>query len=172
MAEHMISHYIDMFAGDKHPGTSHGEQVGVGTVTMSRLHEKVLSHDAPPEFRATVIPEDELRRRFPKEVAENMIEQTALKAMNASAADAMNRRLATEWQTIRHQLLDVMLPHQELLDAMHEAGCQTTAGDLGLEPDFYRDAVRYARYIRDRYSMLDVEDDSVGLDGFIAAMPV
>lgn len=172
MAEHMISHYIDMFAGDRHPRTSHGEQVGVGTVTMSRLQEKVLQSETPPVFHATVIPEDELRRRFPREVADNMIEQTTLKAMDAGAADAMNRRLATDWPAIRSQLLGVMLPHQELLDAMNAAGCQITASDLGLDTDFYRDAIRYARYIRDRYSMLDVEDDSVGLDGFIAAMPV
>ena len=37
MGEHQISHYIDCFAGSRHPGTLHGEQVGVATLTMARI---------------------------------------------------------------------------------------------------------------------------------------
>ena len=64
MAEHMISHYIDMFAGEEHPGTSHGEQVGVATLTMSRLQNQILNADRPPALRPTEIPKDELHQRF------------------------------------------------------------------------------------------------------------
>jgi len=41
MAEHMISHYIDMFAGNRHPESAHGEQVGVATITMSYIQNKI-----------------------------------------------------------------------------------------------------------------------------------
>ena len=34
MGEHLISHYIDMFMGEKHPGTLHGEQVAVTTCLL------------------------------------------------------------------------------------------------------------------------------------------
>ena len=64
MAEHMISHYIDMFAGDDHPGTSHGEQVGVATLTMSALQNEILGADQPPVMHATEIDRDDLARRF------------------------------------------------------------------------------------------------------------
>ena len=37
MAEHGVSHYIDMFFKDKHPGTSHGEQVGIATLSISKI---------------------------------------------------------------------------------------------------------------------------------------
>jgi len=172
MAEHMISHYIDMFAGDKHPGTSHGEQVGVGTITMSQLHNQVLNHDVPPQLRATEIPEAELRKRFNRDVAENLIEQTRIKALDKKAADALNQRLELEWPALRRRLQSVMLPYDTLRNAMQAAGCQLTATDLQLSGDFYREAVRNARFIRDRFSMLDIVDDSVGLDGFVADMPV
>ena len=59
MAEHMISHYIDMFAGD-----AHGEQVGVATLTMSRLQNQILGKDQPPTSQPTEIPTAELRARF------------------------------------------------------------------------------------------------------------
>ena len=52
MAEHMISHYIDMFAGDNHPRTSHGEQVGVATLTMSKLQNQIVNADRPADIEA------------------------------------------------------------------------------------------------------------------------
>ena len=42
MAEHGISHYIDMFSKDKHPGTSHGEQVGIATMTISKMQNTIF----------------------------------------------------------------------------------------------------------------------------------
>ncbi|MDZ5700127.1 iron-containing alcohol dehydrogenase [Chelativorans sp. M5D2P16] len=168
MAEHMISHYIDMFAGAAHPGTSHGEQVGVATLTMSALQNRILGADRPPELRPTVIPEAELRRRFGDQTAETMIEQTARKALDEKTAAALNARLEKEWAEIAGRLRAVMRPTAQLRDAMRTAGCQLTGRDLGLEPEFYRDAVRYSRYIRDRFSMLDVAGDSGQLEEFAA----
>jgi len=101
-----------------------------------------------------------------------MLEQTHIKAINAKQCDALNTRLSKEWDAIRKPLLDCMLPHDTLHKSMQAAGCQLTATDLGLDNDFYREAVKGARYIRDRYSMLDMVDDSVGLAGFIKTMPV
>lgn len=172
MAEHMISHYIDMFAGDKHPRTSHGEQVGVGTITMSQLQNQVLNNDEPPRFHATDIPTQWFNSRFSKDMGANMLEQTQLKALDADGAKALTTRLEKEWESIRQQLRSCMLPYDQLHAAMKAAGCQITATDLSLDEDFYREAVRGARYIRDRFSMLDVVDDSVGLESFTATMSV
>jgi glycerol-1-phosphate dehydrogenase [NAD(P)+] len=165
MAEHMISHYIDMFAGEAHPGTSHGEQVGVATLTMSKLQNQILGEDRPPTFRPTKIPTDELRARFGAQ-ADEMIEQTRRKALAGVKAEALNQRLHTEWPKIAGQLRAVMLPYQKLHDAMQIAGCPVTGAALGLQPEFYRDAIRYARFIRDRFSMLDVAADSGQLEIF------
>jgi glycerol-1-phosphate dehydrogenase [NAD(P)+] len=165
MAEHMISHYIDMFAGDGHRGTSHGEQVGVATLTMSRLQNQILGKDQPPTLRPTEIPTAELRARFGAQ-ADEMIEQSRRKALDAAKADALNHRLQRDWPEIAGQLRAVMLPYQKLRNAMEIAGCPQTGADLGLAPEFYRDAVCYARFIRDRFSMLDVADDSGQLSAF------
>ena len=61
-----------------------------------------------------------------------------------------------------------MLPYPTLRDAMKQAGCQLTGEELGLDAEFYRDAVRYSRFIRDRFSFLDVAGDSGQLDAFAA----
>jgi glycerol-1-phosphate dehydrogenase [NAD(P)+] len=165
MAEHMISHYIDMFAGDSHPRTSHGEQVGVATLTMSSLQNQIVNADRPPTMRPTVIPKEELRARFGA-ASNEMIEQTTRKALDQAAAEALNQRLERDWAQISQRLKAVMLPYEKLHAAMKKAGCQLTGSDLGLDPGFYRDAVRYSRFIRDRFSMLDVAGDSGQLEEF------
>ncbi len=165
MAEHMISHYIDMFAGDDHPRTSHGEQVGVATLTMSKLQNQILNADRPPALGASEIPEDDLRKRFGR-AADEMIDQTKQKVLVRASARALNQRLRKDWPQISERLKAVMLPYQRLHDAMKRAGCQLTGADLGLDPEFYRDAVRYSRFIRDRFSMLDVAGDSGQLEAF------
>jgi glycerol-1-phosphate dehydrogenase [NAD(P)+] len=132
---------------------------------MSRLQNQILGKDQPPTLRPTEIPTAELRARFGAQ-ADEMIEQSRRKALDAAKADALNQRLQRDWPEIAGQLRAVMLPYQKLRDAMEIAGCPQTGGALGLAPEFYRDAVRYARFIRDRFSMLDVADDSGQLSAF------
>lgn len=172
MAEHMISHYIDMFAGDKHPQSSHGEQVGISTITMSQLHERVLNEQAPPVLKPTKIPISWMKQRFSVDAMNNMIEQTNAKSLDKTTAIKLNKRIASHWDSIRQQLLKYMLPHDQLRAAMKAAGCPLTASELSLDGQFYIEAVTGARFIRDRFSMLDMFDDSIGLSEFTKTMPV
>lgn len=172
MAEHMISHYIDMFAGTRHPRSSHGEQVGVATITMSLLQNQTLLQKEPPQMCATKIDQEALKSRFGESLYNNMLTETRKKALDENHAEMLNKRFESDWESIRSRLLAISLPYEELDAAMLAAGCQRTATDLNLDTDFYREAVAGARYIRDRFSMLDLVDDSTGLDGFIDTMPV
>jgi len=133
MAEHQISHYIDMFAGLDHPGSSHGEQVGIATITMSKLQNKILQSDSTPLMRATAIPEETLINRFGKDAAQSMVSETKKKALNAKTAEQLNKRLANDWPQIREQLKAVTLPYNQVEEAMRKAGCPITASDLKLD---------------------------------------
>lgn len=172
MAEHMISHYIDMFAGEKHPHSSHGEQVGVATITMSLLQNTILSNDKPPCMHTTDLNASAMHQRFGPTLADNLINETRKKAIDRAKADALNKRFDSDWESIRAQLNAISLPYSKLSDAMANAGCQRTASEIGLDTDFYREAVCGARFIRDRFSMLDLVDDSSGLTEFVHNMPV
>lgn len=172
MAEHMISHYIDMLAGNKHPRSSHGEQVGIATITMSLLQNQTLKAADPPTIHSTRIVEDDMRARFGESLYGNMMIETRKKALDERKADALNKRLDSDWATIRTKLLSISLPFENLDNAMLAAGCMRTATEMQLDTGFYREAVSGARYIRDRFSMLDLVDDSTGLDSFVDTMPV
>ena len=167
MAEHMVSHCLDMFAGAAHPGSTHGEQVGVATLTISGLQNAILREDRPPELRPTSIPRAELATRWRAPVADAMLEQAGAKFLDAAAADRLNALLDDRWPALRAELSAVMLPTERLARAMHEVDAPTTAAELGFPADLYRDALRDARFTRDRFTILDLAADGGLLEGFV-----
>ena len=170
MAEHMISHAIDMWAAEHdpggHPGTSHGEQVGVATLIVSRLQEEMLGEAEPPALGPTEIPRARLVADHGEAMAATMIEQAETKALDEAGAERMGDRLRRDWGDLSARLRAVMRPHDELRAAMAAAGCQLTGADLGLSPEFTQRCVRDARFVRDRFTMLDLAGDSGRLEPF------
>jgi glycerol-1-phosphate dehydrogenase [NAD(P)+] len=167
MGEHSISHYIDLMAR-AHPGNLHGEQVGVATLTLSRLQNALLRAERPPEVRATRLDEAALRARYGAALADGVIAAFRAKALDDAGAARINVRLAAVWPPMGARLREVMLPTARLREALVAAGAPTTGVDLGLPSGFYRTAVRHAREIRDRYSILDLADDAGVLEAFAA----
>jgi glycerol-1-phosphate dehydrogenase [NAD(P)+] len=159
MGEHLISHYIDMMAAP-HPGSLHGEQVGVATLTVSRLQHALLQADRPPRVRPTPLDEAAMRARYGARLGERLIALFRAKALDEAAAARMNARLAEVWPAMTQRLRAIMVPTARLRDALEAAGAPTTGADLGLAPAFYRQAVRHAREIRDRHSILDLAGDA------------
>ena len=167
MGEHLISHYVDMMARP-HPGSLHGEQVGVATLTASRMQHALLQAERPPEVRPTRLDEAAMRARYGAAFGDQSIAQLRAKALDEAAAARMNARLAEAWPALRARLRAVMLPTASLQEALEAAGAPTRGVDLGLSPAFYREAVRHAREIRDRYSILDLAGDAGLLEDFVA----
>lgn len=168
MGEHQISHWIDSFAGDRHPGTVHGQQVGVTSVTMARLQERILSQKQAPVVRPVPVDEDALRRRYPAAAVEACIAASRAKALDEAACEAFNVRLALLWPDLRARLLGMAVPSAVLAGHMHVAGGAATADELGIDLDLYRDALRYSPEMRDRYSFLDLAAGMGILEDFIA----
>jgi glycerol-1-phosphate dehydrogenase [NAD(P)+] len=166
MGEHQISHYIDCFAGNRHPGTLHGQQVGVASLSMARLQAQILASDKPPVVSPTKIDDADLRRRVGDDVAAICRAELAQKALDAAGADALNAKLETIWPELRAELLRFTVPVETMRSALAASGGPTTAAELHLEVGFYREAVRHAREIRKRYSALDLAADARLLDRF------
>lgn len=154
MGEHGISHFIDMFV-DPHPGSLHGEQVGVATFTMTRLQTELLASPTPPVLRPTVIDEDALRGRY-GELAGECIRGLSAKRIDGAKADELNRRLADGWSRMQAELGALMLPLAQLDEAVRACDGPRGPGDIGLDAGAYRQAVAHAHEIRDRFSFLDI----------------
>ena len=168
MAEHMLSHFIDMFAGDVHPGTTHGEQVGVATLAMNRLHHHILDRDAPPVLNPTHVDRPTIDMRFGKVLAKACLDQFEAKRFDWGKVDALNRKLDDIWPSLTRELRPLMLASVDIETSLGKVGAPVSAEDLGLPVPFWQDAVRYGRFTRDRFTMLDIAGDAGLLDDFAA----
>ena len=155
----MIGHYVEMMAPTDWPEAFHGEQIGVTTLTMARLQERMLD-GAAPRLRATATSEAEVTGHFGAELGAACWTAFAAKRLDAARAEALNARLAENWDRFRKRLCKVLRPEAALEAVLARAGAPRRPEDLHWPRAFYHDAVRHAREIRDRYTFLDLAADS------------
>jgi glycerol-1-phosphate dehydrogenase [NAD(P)+] len=168
MGEHQISHYIDCFARDRHPGTLHGQQVGVAALTMARLQQQILSEKAPPKVSATKIDLEDMSRRMGRTIAQECKAEWEKKAFDHAGAEQFNERLAAYWPDLRKELAAFIIPVTEMDALLSAAGAPRTAVDLDLPVEFYQEAVRHNHEMRNRFSFVDIAADAGLLDAFAA----
>lgn len=167
MGEHQISHYIDCFAGDRHPGTLHGQQVGVASLTLARVQQSLLASETPPKLKPTEIDPQDMAQRMGREIAAQCYADIAPKRLDAVGAEALNKRLAELWPALREETRPMMIPVSEMESLLRSAGAPVSAKDLGLSSDFYHEAVLHAREMRNRFSFLDLAADARLLESFV-----
>ncbi len=168
MGEHQVSHWIDMFAGDAHPGSTHGQQVGVASLAIARLHHELLALDRPPLIRATHIVEAEFVGRYGEDIGRMCYAEAKKKSFDRAGAEAFNRKLAEMWPQLQAELRPMLMDPATMKATIAAAGGPTTASELGLSRKLWRDAMKFARDVRNRWSFLDLADDAGLLDDFLA----
>ena len=167
MGEHQVSHWIDMFAGKAHPGTTHGQQVGVASLAIARLHHELLALDRPPLIKATHIEEAEFVARYGQDIGSMCYAEARKKSFDRAGAEAFNRKLAAMWPELREELRPMLMDPVKMKATIQAAGGPTTATELGLPRGLWRDAMKFARDVRNRWSFLDLADDAGLLDDFL-----
>jgi glycerol-1-phosphate dehydrogenase [NAD(P)+] len=153
-AEHLVSHYIDMLAPATRPNVFHGEQVGVTTLSIARLQEQLLA--APPVFVPDTITERDVIVHFGPELGRSVWPEFAAKLLDTPKADALNQRIATQWNRISSQLAETFLSPARIEAILLAAGAPTTPAQIHLDRPFYEAAMLHGREIRNRYTVLDV----------------
>ena len=166
MGEHQISHYIDCFAGDKHPGSLHGQQVGVTSLTMARLQHMYLEKETPPEIKPTRIDSANMATRMGSEIASQCEIEYQKKAFDQKDADKFNEKLQKIWPELRNECLDMAIPPATLQGYLQAAGGPTTAKALNIPNEFYQEAVCHAHEMRNRFSFADIACDAGELQSF------
>lgn len=169
--EHLISHYIDMHAPADRAAYFHGEQVGVATLTMARIQETVLA-GGPPQLQSDAISESELQRRFGEDVGASCWHEYEAKRLTPDKLASLQRHLDARWDEIRARVRRAMIPTERIHEVLRRAGCALNPADIGVDEGFYAKAVREARFLRDRYTFLDLAADSQHRDMVNAALAV
>lgn len=163
--EHLLSHFMDM----KHAlyGTGHdlhGAQVGVGTVYCLGLWERILSLD--PE---AIDPETLIARQPSLEdvaawteqdwgpgLGAIVLEQWKRKALSPGQLRAELATFRARQPELREKLRQDLLPAKTVAEAIRAAGGPTTPEELAAATAEYRRAQTQARFLRDRFTVLDL----------------
>jgi glycerol-1-phosphate dehydrogenase [NAD(P)+] len=156
--EHLISHYAEMLADAGWPKALHGEQIGVATLTMAHLQAEMLD-GPPPLIEASRIDQAALVRHFGPELGHSCWQEFRKKRVDPGAAIQLNQRIRARWDEIRTRIAAIHKPAEQLRAVLERAGAPTTPEALGWPQAFYRQAVRHARLIRNRYGFLDLAAD-------------
>jgi glycerol-1-phosphate dehydrogenase [NAD(P)+] len=152
--EHLIAHAMEMKHGDTLPQSYHGEQIGVTTLTMARIQHALLSRrlSLPPLPRW----QDALSGYFGASRAKHLAQAAGKKYRLYDRYEAIAAMLDGRELYIRDTLRQVMLPETRLREVLHKAGTPATPAALGWNDGNYDDAVRHARFTRDRFTFLDL----------------
>jgi glycerol-1-phosphate dehydrogenase [NAD(P)+] len=148
-----------MFAPAGRASFLHGEQVAVATLTMARLQEDLLA-GGPPRLRACAVTRDALQRLFGADAGESCWREFERKRLSEDGAAQLTGRVADVWDETVRALRAVTLPALRLAAILQRVGGPATPTDIGVTPAFYAAAVRNARYLRNRYTFLDLAGDS------------
>jgi len=166
-SEHLLSHYWEMQCElSGRPINLHGAQVGVGTLIAAEVYERVrrMSPDdidlekarrnyrSARDLRATV-------RKYYGAVADKTFEETTRKIVPWRVKEKELATLKSEWDDIWRDLARFLRPRAQLEHAMKEAGCPTRPSELNISREDTYNAIRYARLMRDRYTILDLADE-------------
>jgi glycerol-1-phosphate dehydrogenase [NAD(P)+] len=174
-AEHQFSHLWEMegLGHDRHPPLSHGFKVGLGSIAIAALYERILERDL------TALDIEALRSawRTPEEVEEAVeaahttpgLDEAAVKETLAKYIDAdqLAQRLALlreRWPALRQRLKEQLIPASELREMLGAAGCPTSPAEIGLRRSAFKETYYRAQMIRRRYTILDLatETDLLG----------
>ena len=156
MGEHLISHYIDMFMGEKHPGTLHGEQVAVTTLLLSKIQNQIINFSDTLVFKKLNITDNNFRELFGDKVFNQMYEQFKKKYFDGERLDNLNNLLEKKWPEQKTILKKHLLPTESIEKALKNCGAPTNNVELRIPNNFYNLAIKNSFLLRDRFSYLDV----------------
>jgi glycerol-1-phosphate dehydrogenase [NAD(P)+] len=175
--EHLISHLWDMSAHwtGRTPAL-HGQQTGVTTLISLKLYEKLLALD-DTDMRRLCLADTavETRDRFEEnlavlfgDLAAAVLPVARQKYLDARALKERRRLILNRWPAVRRAVNSVVIPAATSRSHLTAAGAVTRTADLGLSPREVSFGYRYARWIRNRYTVLDLVADLGQLEAWEA----
>lgn len=151
--EHMLAHTMEMLHPDL-PHHFHGEEIAVTSLALSQWQQSILSKKTPP----TISYRDDatIQSRLPLHMHEQALNEYHAKLATARTLEGYNDEISSRWPELRETILPVTVPHEQLTACLSQAGAPTTAEQLGWETEKFQQALRIARFTRQRFTFLDL----------------
>ncbi len=151
-SEHLIAHTIEM----KYPKIIgkifHGAQIAITTLTSAKLQKKLLQKDVL-KLVLEDFPQRGLEKFFNQKIASQCREEYHKKIINY---DKINISLQKNWKNYRKKLAKIHLNESRLKAIFSHFKIKTSVQSLGLSDQQYQDCVINAKFIRNRFTCLDI----------------
>ena len=155
--EHHISHFLEMrYLLEGRAAVFHGTKVGIGTVIALKAYEYVSKLD--PDFKKVKALERKPFDEWEKDI----------RAAFLGAADeivALEKKGGKNWAEIR-ELAKTAAKPELVSDILIRLGAPTKPHEIGVTREMAREAIIYAKEIRDRYTVLQLLYDLGELENF------
>jgi glycerol-1-phosphate dehydrogenase [NAD(P)+] len=160
-ADHQIAHVWEMedhtYAGER---AAHGACVAIGTMASLRLYDWLLRQDLSTLAAAaggTAVPEAAIIAAFGQgDIARRAIAETAAKALDPAAHRMRRAEIARVWPGLVPRLRAQLLPPGEMAALLRQAGAPVEPAEIGIDGARLARTVLAARFIRSRYTVLDL----------------
>ncbi len=165
-ADHQIAHLWEM--DDLHHGgarVSHGACVAVGTMAVLRMYDWLLARgplavDPGRPGASMAAKEAEIAQSFGDgEIAARALAETRAKHVEGAALRARLERLVQVWPDLAARLRARLWTADRMAAHLAAAGAPVRAADIGVDAAGLRATILKARFLRSRYTLLDLLDD-------------
>lgn len=178
-ADHQIAHLWEMddlkWNGER---VSHGACVAVGCVMSLRLFDWLLRQDlAALDVAALMARAPSLDAKIaaihaafgPGEIAARSVEEVRAKHAEGAALQARLERVRDGWPVLADRLRGQVVTPGAMVDMLHRAGAPAEAEEIGVGRDYLRRTTLNARFLRSRYTVLDLLDECGMLEAAVEA---
>lgn len=165
-AEHQFSHLWNM-EHHTHQGEtpSHGFQVGVATLAVTRLYEKLLASPVEQldvEGCCKIWLEWEDLEKNAVEIFQNtdfldiVITQSKEKYISKEELAVQLEKLKAIWPELKEKLKNQLVPSEKLEESLRLVGAPVAPEQIGISKERMKSSFLRAWYIRSRFTVLDV----------------
>jgi glycerol-1-phosphate dehydrogenase [NAD(P)+] len=165
-AEHQFSHLWNMehhLNDGEH--VSHGFQVSIGTLAITALYDLVIKTDfsqldvnaALQQWPALEQLQIEAANIFKDtDFPEIGLQETTAKYSDHQELGEQLQKLKENWPQIKHQLAKQIVPYNEAKNKLETVGAPIEPEQIGISRQKLRDTFIRAKYIRRRFTVLDL----------------
>jgi len=165
-AEHQFSHLWDM-QHHTHRGKapSHGFKVGIGTLAVAALYERVLALPLPEldvDSCCARWPDEASREKAVRawfgdgDVTAVALEESRAKWLDSGALRTQLETLRRVWPGLRERLRQQLIPFDQLKAMLAAAGAPVEPEQIGISRERLRESFWQAYFLRRRFTILDL----------------
>lgn len=154
-SEHLIAHALEMKYPKKMHDILHGQQIAVTTLTSARVQKQILQMDNL-QLKESDFDIKKVANFFGKKVALACKKEFEQKSFSGERLNQINDSLKKNWKNYRQKLAKIYFDEIELRKILRHFKISTTAKSLGLSAAEYQAAVLNAKFIRNRFTCLDL----------------